>query len=296
MSRQPRIPTANRLDRADRRMAPGGRMWSESPLRDLNNRKMLLPGVGAPGPSGTVPDAVSWGGSGQLFINSGTAPTLGVPLNCANIADNLVSRAGREMDGTETHLVLWSAVGLTVAPTAEWTVLWRYDSTVATHSLGVAVTDSFAGTVAFVPSAVGGSSFSGTCSHVMFRGLSGGAWNVEEIAAYSSNTIGASVDVPWTVPASGDVRMQAAMGNRWGSTTNPVNKWWAQPPSYTLFGTDARNMFNPSRPETAVGDDWDVGSMSYYTSGDLASGTPTLTRGSGAGTFEVGCVNLTWSA
>lgn len=48
---RPRQTTGMALDRSVMRMAPGGRMWSEAPLLDLNNRQRMLRGIGRPAES-----------------------------------------------------------------------------------------------------------------------------------------------------------------------------------------------------------------------------------------------------
>ena len=62
MSRSTRASTPEDLDRRDRRMAPGGRFLSESPVRPIQNKKALLQGIGPVDPGWIPPEPVETAG------------------------------------------------------------------------------------------------------------------------------------------------------------------------------------------------------------------------------------------
>lgn len=82
MSRRPVPPPVGRVDRARSRMAPGGRMWSESPLRYPRKRTAWS---GVPQPP-AVPDQIYWSlwteeatyGNGSIYPLPPASTTVGL--------------------------------------------------------------------------------------------------------------------------------------------------------------------------------------------------------------------------
>lgn len=116
MGRAPRAVQPQALSRTRQRMAPGGRMWGESPIRELQNDRLLLRGAGLPPEQGTLTSVVTRYGNTEDI----GAPPAGV-------------RAGYALIGMRSSAQL-------PIPPAGWETLatwqWPYTGVVLCRRLG----------------------------------------------------------------------------------------------------------------------------------------------------------------
>ena len=186
MGRRPSQPYASRADQRRSRMGPGGRMWSESPIRPIQNKRMLLPGAGvAPEPPGfrahwyaadliynqsDVPVSQDFlienEANGAVVAGVGTLRQF-LGLSARGVSGiTLDSPWTKMIGGTETDWEwgLWTCEGQDDFNPPPWTGHWATDNGQTYYALHT--------------------------SHLMFSGAMGGTWHADLGGqAYNSSVV-----------------------------------------------------------------------------------------------------------
>lgn len=141
MGRAPRAVQPLALSRTRQRMAPGGRMWGESPIRELGNDRLLLRGAGSPGPP---PDLAGmfWRSTEIEFVygDGGVYPP---PILPQEIPIASVGVDSRDITGMPAVILVAADMYRGLTPPAGWQTLAAVES--STHSAAVWAVQSYAG-------------------------------------------------------------------------------------------------------------------------------------------------------
>lgn len=193
MSRRPPTPPVGRVDRARARMAPGGRMWSESPLRYPRKRTAT---------SGVPADSVApvWCITGHVSASSGviTLPEFGEATSAVAFITSRGSSiptapAGWTVLASGQQTGAWSGQ-------ASWAAI-KLDSIAGGEDREVLVDDT-----------------NNSSRYAYFGGQTGGHWAWNSGTEYNSVSLAGYAAPP---PGSQVFWMAGFMSNRWILDNNP---------------------------------------------------------------------------